>query len=86
MPASRVPLERGFRESSVLAFCSSFLCRWVSSIDQGEIFQVFSTWLSLRRVTVLLAGARQQNHLVLPGEGGHAGRAPVAPPYHGFRS
>ena len=48
-------------------------------------FQVFSTWLSLRRVPVLPAGARQQNPLVLPGEGGHAGRRPVAPAYHGFR-
>jgi hypothetical protein len=56
----------------------------VSSIDQWEIFQVFSTRMSLRTVTVLLAGKRQQNHLVLPGEGGHADRALAAPPYYGL--
>jgi hypothetical protein len=52
----------------------------------GVDLQIFSAWLSLRRVTLLLAGAHQRNHLVSPGEGDHAGRVPVEASHHGFQS
>jgi hypothetical protein len=85
VPASRVLLERASDKSSVLAFVYLFCVVERVTPTRGDL-QVFSTWLSLLRVNVSLAGALQRNHLVLPGEGDHAGRGPVAPSYHGFRS